>query len=427
MNCFSGLTLLTCLLACAACGSPASGTDTPVTRDEYAVHYTVAVHPTDGAVDVVMHVNQKRHLLREVSFAFDDSRVNDISADTGLTVDAGVARWLPAASGGELRWQVQPSQTRGGKGHDALLTPTWGIFRAEDIIPRARTRTLKGAKARTTMQFELPRNWTAISEYSSVDSPIDVTKEGRRFAQPTGWIALGDLGIRRETIAGTRVAIAAPQGHAVRRMDMLALLNWTLPELDAIAPQSLPRLTIVSAGDPMWRGGLSAPASIFLHADRPLISENATSTLLHEIVHVAFDIQAADGYDWIVEGLAEYYSLELLQRGAAITPRRYRRALEDQRDWAKDAKQLCGRTSSGPTTALAVVRFRALDNELRAKTGGKSSLDSLLSLLADEPEKATLATLQEKARQLLGAPAAALKMAQLPGCSEFEKDDEGSD
>ena len=45
----------------------------------------------------------------------------------------------------------------------------------------------------------------------------------------------------------------------------------------------LPRLLIVSAGDPMWRGGLSGPSSMFLHSDRPLISENRTSTLLHEL------------------------------------------------------------------------------------------------------------------------------------------------
>ena len=41
---------------------------------------------------------------------------------------------------------------------------------------------------------------------------------------------MGKLGVRRETIAGTRIAVAAPEGQTVRRMDMLALLNWILPE-----------------------------------------------------------------------------------------------------------------------------------------------------------------------------------------------------
>lgn len=417
--------MLTCLLAVVACGAPASGTGTAGANDEYAVHYTVAVNHTDGSVDVSMRVKQERHLLREVSFTYQESQVSGISANAGLTVTGNVVRWLPSKSGGELHWHVKPTQTRGGKGYDALLTQSWGIFRAEDVIPRARTRTLKGATAQTTLQFELPRDWSAISEYSSVDSPIDVARENRRFAQPTGWIAVGELGVRRESIAGTRVAIAAPEGQAVRRMDMLALLNWTLPELAGIAPHALPRLTIISAGDPMWRGGLSAPASIFLHADRPLISENATSTLLHEIVHVAFDIDAADGHDWIVEGLAEYYSLELLQRGAAITPRRYKRALQDQRDWARDAKKLCGDASSGATTALAVITFRSLDSELRDKSGGKFSLDSLVALLAKDATEASVATLQRMTGQLLGEPAAAVEIEKLPGCKEFAAADEG--
>ena len=51
---------------------------------------------------------------------------------------------------------------------------------------------------------------------------------------------MGRLGVRRETLAGVRVAIAGPEGHDVRRMDMLALLSWTLPELVAILPSKFP-------------------------------------------------------------------------------------------------------------------------------------------------------------------------------------------
>ena len=59
-----------------------------------------------------------------------------------------------------------------------------------------------------------------------------------------------------------------PQGHGVRRQDILAMLRWTLPKLRRILGQLPERLTVVSAGDPMWRGGLSAPRSLFLHAER---------------------------------------------------------------------------------------------------------------------------------------------------------------
>jgi len=73
---------------------------------------------------------------------------------------------------------------------------------------------------------------------------------------------MGKLGVRRERVAGVRVAIAGPEDQQIRRLDMLALLNWTLPELARIVPELPPRLTVVSAGEPMWRGGLSGPQSI---------------------------------------------------------------------------------------------------------------------------------------------------------------------
>jgi hypothetical protein len=221
--------------------------------------------------------------------------------------------------------------------------------------------------------------------------------------------------VRREKIAGTRVAIAGPEGHGVRRMDMLALLNWTLPELNAVLPDMLPRLTIISAGEPMWRGGLSAPASLFLHADRPLISENATSALLHEVMHVALGLQVRDGFDWIAEGLAEYYSIELLRRGRAITADRARAALQWQADWGQRATTLCGRASTAATTALAVTVFAALDIELRDKSD--NGLDDVLSLIAGNP--VDLGILADAAEQVLGSPPDALHIDALPGCRKI--------
>jgi predicted metalloprotease with PDZ domain len=203
-------------------------------------------------------------------------------------------------------------------------------------------------------------------------------------------------------------------------MDMLALLNWTLPELNAVMPESLPRLTIFSAGDPMWRGGLSAPASMFIHSGRPLISENATSTLVHEVFHVAMGVAAANGFDWIVEGLAEYYSLDLLQRGGAITARRYQRALEKQTQWASEAEQLCGDRSSGATTALAVVTFRQLDQEIRRKSSSKLSLDNVVAELAHSHSRVSLDSLQEIIGELLQEASVTLNIDNLPGCQQFQ-------
>ncbi|NQV86877.1 MAG: hypothetical protein HQ492_07365, partial [Woeseiaceae bacterium] len=329
MNCISGSILLICLFSCAACDAPASETeasDRPSAN--YDVHYTIVPDPNNGSVAIEMVVEQSRGQLRELSFDVADIEASEIETDGELVILDNRANWRPGRNGGSLRWRSVISHQRGNDGYDAWMNDSWGIFRAEDIIPRASARALKGAASITTVAFELPATWTVVSEYSTLNNRNAVEIPDRLFDQPQGWIALGDLGVRRETIAGTRVIVAAPKGQLARRMDMLALLNWILPELNRVLPDAMPKLTIVSAGDPMWRGGLSAPGSIFIHASRPLISENGTSTLAHEVFHVAMGAKAENGFDWIVEGLAEYYSLELLHRGNAITTRRYRQALK---------------------------------------------------------------------------------------------------
>jgi len=418
MNCISGSIVLICLFACTACGAPAAETNGSTASSRYKVHYTITPDPGNGSIAIEMLVQQKRGQLRELSFTLPDSRTSGFEADGELIVEQDDVRWLPDRDGGSLRWTTHVSHQRSSSGYDAWLDNHWGILRAEDIIPRARTRTLKGAQSETSMTFELPADWSAVSEYSTLSSQIEIRNAERRFDQPRGWIAMGNLGIRRETIAGTRIAIAAPEGQEVRRLDMLALLNWTLPELSEVLPDSIPRLTIVSAGDPMWRGGLSAPGSIFIHASRPLISENATSTLVHELVHVAMDITAESGFDWIVEGLAEYYSLELLHRGGAITARRFQRALEKQSEWAASATSLCGHRSSGATTALAVVTFRDLDEEIREKSGGRFSLDTLLAQVSGTRSHIMLETIQAVVTELVQGPSDTLAIDKLPGCQQ---------
>ncbi len=72
----------------------------------------------------------------------------------------------------------------------------------------------------------------------------------------------------------------------------------------------------------MWLGALSAPNSIFVHASRPLISENGTSTIVHEIVHVLLmDLKTPRDQDWIDEGLAEFLSLRALKDSGTISRR----------------------------------------------------------------------------------------------------------
>ena len=437
MNCIPGLTIseparrpprsrsllaaALLLVSCTACGAPPSEEASPASPLTYRIEYRVIPDAAAGSVRVTLELEQERALLRELRFR-RDARVSNIAGDGDLVEAAGLTTWRPPLRGGSLSWQVQIAHRRNGDGYDAWLGPDWGLFRAEDIIPRAATRTLKSAKSETSLVVDLASGWSVVTQYPGKDGRFEIGNPERRFDQPSGWIVMGDLGVRRDTIAGTRVAVAGPTGQSARRLDMLAMLHWTLPELARVVPELPPRLTIVSAGDPMWRGGLSAPQSMFLHADRPLISENATSTLLHELLHISLGITADEGYDWIVEGLAEYYSLELLKRSGTISGSRYEQARTKLANWSAEADSLCAPVSSGATTALAVTVLAALDKEIRAIGKDAASLDEVTQALSRLDTKIDLAALRTLAEEIAGSKLDTLHIDSLPGCRTIDPD-----
>ncbi len=382
---------------------------------EYRLEYTVTADPTQGTLDVSLKVLQHKALLREMRFSAG-SRISGVTGDGDLQRSGRDYRWHPPAAGGVLRWHVKVAHLRDNGGYDAWLGPGWGVFRAEDIIPRAATRTLKNAHSQTWLTLRLPHGWSGVTQYYGKAGRFRIRAAGRRFDQPSGWMVVGELGVRRETVVGIRVAVAGPVGEAIRRMDMLALLNWNLPELARLLPSLPPRLTVVSAGDPMWHGGLSAPESLFVHASLPLISENATSTLLHEVMHLSLGLRAEEGYDWVLEGLAEYYSVELLHRSGTITDSRYRHVHADLAKWAKQSTALCSPMSTGPTTALAVTVFARLDREIRSKSRGTANLDDLTRALWRAGTPIGYSLLSASAESVAGGKLDTLRLENLPGC-----------
>ncbi len=147
-----------------------------------------------------------------------------------------------------------------------------------------------------------------------------------------------------------------------------------------------------------------------------MISENATSTLLHEIMHIALGSGADDGMDWIVEGLAEYYSLAILLRSGTISDRRYAAAIRKQADWGSSVNKLCGSISSGAITARAVTILTDLDREIRTMSNNRKSLDDVMVALAASEDAITLGDFAAIVRQFAGADPDALNASNLPGC-----------
>ena len=389
---------------------------TPATKVlTYDFTVIARIVPTERAAHVTLEVGRGAQNVKRLRFRIDPQRHLLFRGDGTVETDGAHVTWTPPPAGGKLNYIFRIDHLRDARRYDARCAKTWTIFRGEDLVPKARVTTENAARSRTRLRVRLPEGWGIATPYVKLrGGEYRVDHPRRRFDRPTGWMIAGALGVVREEVAGVRVSIAGPRGAGVRRQDMLALLRWSLPSLrEAFA--SLPdRLLIVSAGDPMWRGGLSGPGSLFLHAHRPLITEDGTSPLLHEVVHAALRLSPGPDGDWAIEGLAEYYSLEILGRSGTVSPERLQHAFEILAKRGAEATHLRSKTVSGAGTARAVSVLRALDLRIREATDETRSLDDVARLLVREGGTVTTARMQEVAQQVSGQDLTSFFKSEVP-------------
>ena len=338
-----------------------------------------------------LELGKGRDQLRTLDFEFP-AAYSEVHADGELKHKGKRTLWTPPAQGGSLRWRVRIEETRANGTYRSYFPGDWALFRGDRVFPRAIVRTLKGAQSRARLILDIPKSWHLDTPYlTEADGTTFIVDDpDRGFDRPVGWMLVGDVGTRREIVAGSEISLAAPKDEGMRRMDMLAFLNFTLPAMKDAYGALPPKILIVSAPDPMWRGGLSAPRSLYLHLDRPMISENATSTLLHELTHVITRIRGQnDDDDWLAEGLAEYYAVELLHRTGGMTDARYQHTLDWLAGWGKQVKSLRAERSSAETTARAVLLLVAVDEEIRKATDGRKNFDDVTRKLMRERKVST--------------------------------------
>jgi len=361
----------------------------------WEVLWDVHIVPTEGVAHVHMRLGANASVVQWIDFQIDPERHSGFEGDGGIDNTGSRVRWMPPHEGGQLRWTFRIDHLRDSARYDARAAKKWVLFRGDDLVPPARVRMTEARYSASTLHVRVPSRWKVVTPYPKrTNGTYVVEHEHRFFSRPTGWILAGQLGALREKVAGSSVTVAGPVGQGVRRQDMLAMLRWTLPTLRRIVGELPPRLLVVSAGDPMWRGGLSGPQSLFLHAARPLITPDATSPLVHEVVHTLMRARAGDDGDWIVEGMAEYYSLQALVRSRTISQRRYERALAIKRKRAQGADEVLVATATRAVTAKAVMLLVALDKRIREVTAERASLDDVLVRLTKSRRPITTARLR---------------------------------
>lgn len=345
--------------------------------------YHVRLLPQSDQAEVRLTLAQGS-AVRSLDFDLGDgSHYSDFKADGQWQLTPGNAArgvWRPAADKASLTYRVNISHGRKNGSFDTRMTPNWALMRGDDLVPAAKLDQQDGIELVSRLVFELPGGWKSVeTAWSRIgQNKFRIDNPSRLFDRPTGWMLAGQLGSRRTRLGETEVTVASPLGQGMRRMDVLTLLTFVWPQVQALYPRHPGKLLIVGANDPMWRGSRSAHESIYLNSHLPLVSESGTSALVRELAQVFGRINGTQRSDWIGEGFAEYYAIELVRRAGGMSDERYENLHGKLVRNSQKVTTLRGEQISPAQVARAVVLLQELDREIRLKTHNKRSLDDVL-------------------------------------------------
>jgi len=345
--------------------------------------YHVRLLPQSDQAEVRLTLAQGS-AVRSLDFDLGDgSLYSDFKADGQWLLTPGKPTrgvWRPTADKASLTYRVRISHGRKNGSFDTRMTSTWALMRGDDLVPPAKLDQQDGIELVSRLEFELPNGWKSVeTAWPRVGkNKFRVDNVSRLFDRPTGWMLAGHLGSRRTRLGETEVTVASPRGQGMRRMDVLTLLTFVWPQVQAVYPRHPTKLLIVGANDPMWRGSLGAHESIYLNTRLPLVSESGTSAVVRELAQVFGRINDQQRSDWISEGFAEYYAIELVRRAGGMSDERYEGLQKKLAREGQKVTTLRGEQINPAQVSKAVLLLQELDREIRLKTRNKRSLDDVL-------------------------------------------------
>jgi predicted metalloprotease with PDZ domain len=357
-------------------------------RATFAIDYIVAIAADDPTVAHVRWELSGIDEIDDLRLRFAPDRFEGFSGSGSLERSEGFVRWVPGAPYAHLRYRVRIARRRGTPPrYDSYANRDWIVTRARDLFPRITLnytpRAKQVPKSRARLRFELPRGWRSASLYPALKEHEYLLNEpGRVLDRPRGWVALGKVETSHREIAGTMVEVVRAPGSQLRSNELFRLYEATLPAVQKLCGRVAERLLVVSAPDPMWHGGISARDSFYIHGDRPLRTRDMTSPYLHELFHVMQPYTPAADADWIEEGLAEFYSLELQRRAGLIDAAEFQRALEYFERFGLWRVDLTKQHDNAATNNSAPLVMHAIDQRILRATVGARRLDDVVKHLA---------------------------------------------
>ena len=363
----------------------------------FNVDYVVRISRRDPGVAHVRWLLAGIDEIRSFRLVFRDDRTSDVTGTGTLIWQGRTLTWTPGGPYAHLGYRVAIPRVRSsGPRFDSWATRDWVATRALHLFPEINVSFHEGtraASARARLVFRLPRGWRSAAAQAPLGEGIFAVEEpGKQFARPRGWFLLGDIGRHRRRIAGMDVTVAQAPGSALDARRLLRLYQHTVPLLAEILGPPPARLLIVSAPDPMWRGGLSGEDSFFVNGRIPIRSADKTSSYLHELFHVWQPFRPASDGRWISEGLAEYYSLALPYRAGRLSERSFARGVSLFARYGRWGIDLSHTREPAALNNSAPFLMYWLDQEIRVATEGRRTLDDVVRTLGRERRPLTTAS-----------------------------------
>jgi predicted metalloprotease with PDZ domain len=384
-----GAKITNCLAACIYMIA-ALGVTAAETKETFSIDYIVTISSSHSGVARVRWELSGIEEIEWLRLSFPADRLSQFRGTGKLEPIDGGLRWVPGGPYAHLTYRVRIDHVRGQhQRYDSYAARSWIVTRAHDLFPRIAItcfpREGREPKSRARLLFRLPSGWRSAAALPVIaPDTYRLDEPGKILDRPRGWFMLGQFDADHQEIAGIMLQVARAPGSTLASKEIFRFLDGTLPTLAKLLSTTPETVLLLTAPDPMWHGGISGEHSLYMHSGRPLRTPDKTSPYLHELFHVLQPFKPSADADWIEEGLAEFYSLEIQRRAGLIDPSAYQRALAYFERFGLWNVDLTQQHDDAATNNSAPLVMYALDQRIQHATAGKKRLDDVVGQLAKE-------------------------------------------
>ncbi|HVL88154.1 MAG TPA: CARDB domain-containing protein [Candidatus Thermoplasmatota archaeon] len=391
-------------------GDASAARESTVVALAYNVDVTQPTLLDQGIVQVTLEIRNARDRVLNFTLrtATHEYAVLRLFNDLGGTLRQHAGGWnfTPTSDVASFMYEInvrKPATTPSE--YNSWLSPAFGVVKAEALsIPFDYTyycpvgwtggQPCPGPNFTAAVTFRLPAGW-------NVEAPWEATGPGQfvlpagdaiRGVLPRGFVALGPFSGESQERAGKTFVYARLSGELADRSVIFDYLEAATPYYASVYGNvTRDKILVISAGAPMFHGGLGSTDSLFVH-------QNATlKTIAHEYAHTYQMFQAHNvagaSTIWINEGDADYHgaisrfvagflSLDLLN--AELRSEYENRTQDPNRGEVALTSPVYGADDQQVAYRKGMFTLAHLGSELSGATNGRATLATIMTALNQE-------------------------------------------